>query len=283
MLDKEKTAELSNKAGVPSPARWTVNNGTEVGEIIDRVQFPCALKPRHSHLFSRYFPSIKLFVAQNAGELMDHYRKVEPYGLEMIVTEIIPGGDDQYFSYYTYIDQDGTPLFHFTKRKIRQFPAGFGQWTYHISGWYPDVAEMGLKYFKGIGLKGIGTVEFKRDERDGTLKVIDCNPRFTLAIELLKFCGIEWALLVYNKLNGYPLPSVATFNQGVRVLRPLSDFLAFRELRKTGLAAWFTWMKSISHRQHFQYFRWSDPMPSLVRILPMMKRHVHSQNAYAHR
>jgi predicted ATP-grasp superfamily ATP-dependent carboligase len=272
MLDKEQTAEVAAQVGVPTAKLWHAGSIDDINNIIPTLTFPCALKPRSSHLFKKYFYPLKLFVAQSADELLHYYRKVEPYGLEMIITEIIPGSDDDYYSYYTYLDETGTPLFHFTKRKLRQYPPGFGQWTYHISGWYPDVAEAGLKFFRDTGLRGIGTIEFKRDARDGTLKLIECNPRFTLAIELLKFCGIEWALFVYNRLTKQPLPPVQTFREGVRVIRVFGDVLAFLRLRKSGLITRGTWLKSIAHRQHFQYFRWSDPMPTLVRIPPILHR-----------
>ncbi len=274
MLDKEQTAEVAAGAGMPTAKLWHVGNIDDINKIIPFVTFPCALKPRHSHLFKKYFYPQKLFVAQNTDELLQHYRKVQPYGLEMIISEIIPGSDDDYYSYYTYLDETGTPLFHFTKRKLRQYPPGFGQWTYHISGWYPDVAEAGLNFFQATGLRGIGTVEFKRDARDGKLKLIECNPRFTLAIELLKFCGIEWALFVYNRLTGQPLPPVQTFREDVRVIRIFGDILAFRQLLKSHMITWGKWLASIAHLQHFQYFRWSDPMPTLVRIPPIVHRQI---------
>ena len=91
---------------------------------------------------------------------------------------------------------------------------------------------------------------------------------------MLKFSGIDWALFVYNKLSGLPLPPVDVFTRDVRVIRPLSDFLAFRDLNRDGTLTWREWMASIAHRQHFQYFRWTDPMPSLVRIYPMLTRHL---------
>jgi predicted ATP-grasp superfamily ATP-dependent carboligase len=272
MLDKEQTAEVAASAGVPTARLWHAGSIDDINNIIPFLTFPCALKPRHSHLFKKYFYPLKLLVARNADELLDCYRKVEPYGLEMIISEIIPGSDSDYYSYYTYFDETGTPLFHFTKRKLRQYPPEFGQWTYHISGWYPDVAEAGLKFFRDAGLRGIGTIEFKRDARDGKLKLIECNPRFTLAIELLKFCGIEWALFVYCRLTKQTLPQVEISRKEVRVIRVFGDMLAFRQLRKSGLITWGKWLTSIAHRQHFQYFRWSDPMPTLVRITPILHR-----------
>jgi D-aspartate ligase len=271
LLDKFKTYELAEQYRTPHPVYRNLTSIGEVLEVLRDISFPCAIKPRHSHLFGRHFPSDKLFVATNGDEFMEQFKLIHSHGLEAIVSEIIPGADDHYFSYYTYIDQHGEPLFHFTKRKIRQFPLGFGQWTYHVSGWYPDVAVLGLDYFQQIGLRGIGTIEFKRDPRDGTLKLIECNPRFTLAIELLRYSGVEWALLVYAQMTGHKFSPPLTFKENVFLLRPLSDILASRDLHQIGQLSWRDWLKSIIHIQHFQYFRLSDPVPSLVRILPFLR------------
>ncbi len=196
LLDKLQTAELARQAGVASPKVWNVTSSEEVQRILPEMTYPCTLKPRHSHKFARVFPDRKLFIAKNEAELLGAFLAVSKYELQMCIQEIIPGPEDEFYSYYTYLDENGKPLFYYTKRKLRQHPNNFGQWTYHCSGWYPEAADVGLWLFQEIGLRGIGTAEFKRDARDGKLKLIECNPRFTLAIELLRYSGIEWAQLV---------------------------------------------------------------------------------------
>jgi D-aspartate ligase len=84
-------------------------------------------------------------------------------GHPMLVTEYVPGPDDQYRSYYTYLDHEGEPLVHFTKRKLRQYPTHFGLGSYHLTEWNPEVAELGLRFARGAGLRGLVNVEFKRD------------------------------------------------------------------------------------------------------------------------
>ena len=59
----------------------------------------------------------------------------------MLLMEYIPGGDDRLCSYYTYLNEAGAPLFHFTKRIIRRYPAGMGTACYHITDWIPELAE----------------------------------------------------------------------------------------------------------------------------------------------
>jgi predicted ATP-grasp superfamily ATP-dependent carboligase len=190
----------------------------------------------------------------------------------MLVTELIPGREDAHCSYYTYIDEHGEPLFHFTKRKLRQYPSNFGLGTYHITDWNPEVAEMGLRFFQGIGYRGIGNVEFKRDARDGSLKLIECNARLTLVTEMITLSGIDMGLFIYNRLTGRPLPPVENYRKGLRVLRPIVDIQAFRSSHKRGEMSFWEWLRTLLHRQHFLYFRWSDPVPSLMAVHPFMRR-----------
>ncbi len=51
----------------------------------------------------------------------------------------------------------------------------------------------------------------------------------------------------------------------------MSDFLAFRNSHKAGELSWGKYLKSLLHRQHFQYFRWNDPMPVLRNLGPFLR------------
>lgn len=263
MLDKASTYALAARVGVPAPAACPARTLPEALAAAERVGYPCALKPRYSHRLQRFFKA-KLFVVTSREHLCSVFEQVQAHGLDMLVTEIIPGGDDRFCSYYTYLDDRLKPLFHFTKRKLRQYPNGFGTGTYHISDWNPEVARLGLRFFQGVGLSGFGNVEFKRDPRDNELKLIECNPRFTLLHEMVQICGIDLSLLVYNRLTDRPLPTVGEYRRGVRFLVLREDFYAFREARGRGELSWTRWLRSLLHWQHFLYFRWSDPWPATV-------------------
>jgi D-aspartate ligase len=264
MLDKAKTQALSAQAGVPAPRVWQVKDRDELRKILPEVPYPCALKPCHSHLFSRHFPTRKLFVAEKEAQLLEQFEAAARFNLEMLVTEIVTGGDDRYWGYFTYLDEAGRPLLQFIKHKLRQHPVGFGVGTFHISRWEPEVAELGLAFAQRAGLRGMVYVEFKRDARDGALKLIECNPRFTGANELLARCGIDYSLLVYNRLTGRPLPPTDSFRQGVRLLRPAQDFLAFLEYRRRGEITTLSWLRTLLHPYCTPFFSWTDPWPSVV-------------------
>ena len=51
-------------------------------------------------------------------------------------------------------------------------------------------------------MRGLACVEFKRDARDGQLKIIEVNHRFTLGHEIVRHAGVDYAMLAYDRLAG---------------------------------------------------------------------------------
>ena len=124
-----------------------------------------------------------------------------------------------------------------------------GNGCYHVTDWNPEVRDLSLALFRQVGLRGLANVEFKRDERDGRLKLIECNARFTAANCLVARSGFDLAAFVYNRLVGRPQPPLETYARGMRLWDPVRDFQAFLELRRQGRLTFWTWVASVLHRQ----------------------------------
>jgi len=265
MLDKQRTYELARLAGVDTPATAAIRTLDDLEHALRSIAFPCALKPLQFHVFARLLgDSKKAYVVASASEAEAIVSTVVGLGLELLLTEIVPGADDALCSYYSYLDERGEPLLHFTKRKLRQHPNGFGLGCYQITDWNPEVAEVGLRFFQGIGLRGLAAVEFKRDARDGRLKLIECNHRFTAANEQVRIAGLDLARFTYLRLVGGELPPVAPYRSGVRLWHPLEDTRAFLSYRSRGELSLPGWIGSLLHVQHLPAFSWSDPLPTVV-------------------
>ena len=263
MLDKACTYEIAHGAGIPAPRTMTVSTTAEIEEL--DFTFPCAIKPVHSHLFARHFDTAaKGVTVATADAAQRVLSPIVEAGYSMLLTEVIPGADDQYRSYYTYIDRHGDPLLHFTKRKLRQYPIHFGLGSYHLTEWNAEVARLGLHFALAARLRGLVSVEFKQDERDGQLKLIECNPRFTDANEQVRAAGIDLALVGYNRVRGLPLPPVNSFRDHLAMWFPFNDLRALREYRRHGELTTAAWLKTLAHRQARSVFWWRDPKPSSV-------------------
>lgn len=264
MLDKERTYELARAAGIETPRTATVRAEHDIHAALEDLLYPCALKPLQSHVFARHFGSRKVVLVGGRDEARRELVRLLELGLEMMVTEIVPGPDDSYCSYYSYIDQNGEPLFHFTKRKLRQWPNHFGLGTYHATSREEDTRLAGLRFFQGVGLRGLGNVEFKRDARDGRLKLIECNHRLTAANELVRAAGLDLALLAYNRTLGRPPPPLQSYRAGLHTWHPLEDLRALHSYRASGELTVGPWARSLLAPQRFSLLSASDPLPALA-------------------
>jgi D-aspartate ligase len=143
--------------------------------------------------------------------------------------------------------------------------------TYHITDNVPDVKALALALFRQAGLRGVANVEFKMDDRDGKLKLIECNARFTAADCLLVASGLNLSLFVYDRLTGRATAAQSSqYRLGMRLWKPIADVAAYRELNRMGLLTFGEWIRSILHPQVYPVFRWNDPLPSLRRGARLM-------------
>ncbi len=271
MLDKQKTLELARSAGCAVPQFWKVDTVEDLQPIHRAVNFPIMIKPINSHVFESVLGR-KFFIAHSHEELDEQVRQVLDRQLRIMVCEIIPGPDNVgQSSYYTYIDPQGEQLFRFTKRVLRRTPEFGGRAVLHMTQWLSETAEAGERFFRGIGFRGLGHIEFKRDFRDGQLKVIECNPRFTEAQELLLSCGLDTAYLVYRQLTGRPLPPTKSYRENLFLWYPVRDLIDQLKGRH-GLSAG-RWLRSVFHwNTVFPYFKPDDPWPSFGLALDELQR-----------
>ncbi len=245
-LDKIATLEIAREAGVDTPNFWKVENEDQLESIVSEVKFPVMVKPVQSHNFIKAF-KVKLFIVENSiEELKAQVRRAWERNIAVFVVEMIPGPDSQLSSYYTYRTREGRRLFDFTKSVIRRWPVNRGNACYHKTGWLPETAAAGIRFFDRAGLKGLGNIEFKRDARDGKLKVIEVNARFTAAQELVRRAGFPIDLLIYCHLTKQPLPEIRPVKQELRLWYPVRDFLGFVELWRKGELSFWGWLRSVA-------------------------------------
>lgn len=263
-LNKLATYEAASEVGVPTPLFWRADSMDDLLARRDDYVYPLIVKPLFSHRFKKVF-SGKYFVAKDFDELVTAFERVNRENVEVLLLEEIPGDDDRLCSCYTYIDEDDVSLLTFTKRVIRRYPEHQGFGSYHITDWNPEVLDLGERLVRHVGHKGLANVEFKRDDRDGQLKIIECNVRFTAANEILIASGYDLPFFIYSRLVGGPRVELRDkqYRRGVRLWFPLADFGAFVDLRKQGRLTTGSWLQSVWHRQTLPYFVWDDPLPSL--------------------
>lgn len=267
MLDKQRTSELAARLQVPSPRTIRV---TSADEIDGQLTFPLGLKPVHSYLFHAHFKK-KIFVVRDREQLRARLEDTARLGLEMIATELVEGPDEGIRTYCAYLDENAEVMCEFTKQRPRQYPAKGGTGTLQVSDWSPEVAEVGRRFLTGAGVRGHANVELKRDERDGRLKLIECNYRFLQSTPLMQAAGFDIVGFTYNRLTGRPLPSME-YRRGVRAINVVNDVRGFLEYRREGELTTGGYLRSLAHPHHLMTMAWDDPLPALSWHWELMRK-----------
>jgi D-aspartate ligase len=271
MLDKLETLTMARAAGVPTPNFWAVETAEDVLAARAELRFPVMVKPLNSLTFMEEFGRKLFIVREDFAEVVEKVALCHERGHKVMVVEMIPGPDSLLSSYYTYRTAAGKLLYDYTKSIIRRWPVNRGGACFHQSEWLPETAEMGRRMFAGIGWQGIGNVEFKRDLRDGQLKIIEVNGRLTAGHPLVTRGGAPIDLIIYSHLTGQELPRFEGYSQSLRLWDPMRDFMAFLQLRKTGELSLRGWLRSVfAQRIVLPYFSFDDPRPSFAETMGLL-------------
>lgn len=263
MLDKLRTYDWAREAGVDTPLYWRLDDAGDLERRRAEYVYPLLVKPLLSHRYQARFHD-KFRIVHDLEQLRAAHRDVTAAGLAVMLVELIPGPDALLCSYNTYLDDTSSPEFDFTKRIIRRNPPNMGLASSHVTDWNPAVREPALRLFKHAGLRGVANAEFKLDRRDGRLKLIECNARFTDAAPLLRAAGYDLARYVYFRILGERYEMPAQYRLGLGMTYLSNDLRAFRALHRRGEMTAGQWLRSLPRRQVLPFLRWDDPAPAVV-------------------
>ena len=230
---------------------------------------PCVIKPAYSDLWFRHRESTgaggwgKLALAKSRSELVAAYDEMARSGVELIVQEVVEGGDDQLYAVWAYLDERSEPLALFARRKLRQWPLGYGVGCLSVSVRQPEVVEYGLKLLKSVGFRGLANIEFKMDAKDGELKLIEVNVRGGSQMALPVDAGVDFPYIVYQDGLGEPVEPASAYSEGVKWIDFGMDVMAALEHRRQGRLSIWSWLQSIWDCRSYAYFAWDDPVPFL--------------------
>lgn len=264
-VSKEFQLKHARKMGVPVPKTHFPRSMEEIESLAGNLQYPCILKPDRSHSGARILSGKKLLVVESERELVDTYAGLAMEDPGCLVQEIIPGPDTELVSYLGFWNKNGVETAFITKRKLRQFPALYGNGSLQVTEDLPAVAELSRRLLKGLAYRGLVGVEFKFDQRDGSYRFVEINPRSSAMNEVAVKAGIDFPWIAYRSLNGEDVQPQAdgVFQTGVRCVNEEWDLQAYWELHKKGEMSFRQWRDSL-RGAHRIIAAWDDPKPILV-------------------
>lgn len=256
LMHKQGFYELAEPIRAPVP-RTVRLQGLQDLHKVAALQFPCVLKPSgKSYEYGARFK--KAYKVGSVREVEALYGEIHPVLADMVVQEWIEGRDSEIYFCLQYIGRDSEVVGSFAGRKIRSWPPRIGGTASCTAAWEQadELAEITATFFRQVGFSGMGSMEYKRDERDGRFYMVEPTVgRTDLQEEVATVNGCNLPLAAYRYEMGLPMPAVVPV-QPPRVWR---DAQADRwSAKESGDGVD---QASCSHKVVDAYRRWNDPVP----------------------
>jgi D-aspartate ligase len=262
--DKKLTYALAAEAGVACPRTWYPADREELAGL--DLPFPVILKPSVKES-DNAFTRDKAWRVDDRASLLSRYEDarlcVPPE--QIMVQELVPGGGEAQFSFGALCSR-GKVLAGLTARRTRQYPAEFG----HSSSFVetverPEVEQAARRAIEHIGYSGLVELEFKRDGRDGTYKLLDINPRVWTWHALGGRAGVDFPLLAWRWARGEPVPQMRG-RPGVRWMRMSTDVLSAVGAVLKGRLTLRAYAASFRRPLQLALVAGDDPLPTLIAL-----------------
>jgi len=205
LCSKKRMYYLVKRAGVPTPESCFPQSRADLLRFLDAARLPVMLKGIHGKSLQRR-AGRRMYVVETAEELIRLYDLLEdPENPDLMVQEYIPGADDAVWMFNGYFDANTTCLAAFTGRKLRQFPVHRGLTSMGVCQGNQAVESISRTLLEAMGYQGAVDIDFLYDQRDGTYKVIDINPRVGATFRLFVDAdGMDVVRALYLDLTGQP-------------------------------------------------------------------------------
>ncbi len=229
LMDKISLHELAARAGVRQPWVIPLRSLGELKDAAARIDFPCLLKPALSHAWRRRFGERRVILVDDTASLAAAAAPALDAGLELLVSEYVPGPVRNVETAVIVRCRDGTRPLRYTKRKIHQHPE-LGAGTLHETCDAPETLALAEQLLEVTDFVGLASVETKRNAETGELVLMEVNVRVPQGFGLGDAAGLDASWRLYATLAGVPLDPQPLPRQGIRLLVATGELQALAEL-----------------------------------------------------
>lgn len=262
LVNKDKFHQFARANRFPVPRTLLVSDTSHIDDVCRAMTFPVIAKTR-TKTYKKGLP--KAFLIDSHEELRKWYDGVKDVHGSFVIQEFIPGGDEDVFFALQYISsRHGKLLASFTGKKIRQWPPLTGGTASAEPAFLPELTEITYNFFTMVGFRGIGSMEYKRDPRNGIHYMIEptvCRTDFQEGVAIAN--GVNIPLIAYRDALGIK-QNLATQRKSTRKawMHFTADRLARNHHMNDGKLTYFSWLFSLRHVRASDLFSLSDIGPS---------------------
>lgn len=264
LQDKIRFQAMAERHGFPVP-RAVHLSATYDDSALGQLRYPCVLKPATKDTeYGKRFA--KAFKVNTPGEARGVWDQVRTIADQVIVQEWIEGDDSDVYFCLQYRTAAG-PVASFVGRKLCQWPPLVGGTAICMPApeFTSELDSLTDRFFSTVGFVGIGSMEFKRDRRDGRFYMVEPTVgRTDLQEEIAALNGVNIPFAAYASEIGLKLPFQKTICRQSVWRDPIGYALA----RRMGAT-----VPRFSFPLRFRdaYFRCDDPGPYVALKLEALR------------
>jgi predicted ATP-grasp superfamily ATP-dependent carboligase len=284
--DKRQILLAAQKIGIEFPETFMLRENEDLDAVAKQLHYPVVLKPRRSWLMRNgEWVSGSVQYAYDEQDLKKKYMQSHSLIPHPLVQERIDGEGRGVF----LLVWNGELRAAFCHRRLREKPPWGGVSVYRESmPFAPEVVDKSYKLLQAFGWQGPAMVEFKVDNRDGRLKLMEVNGRFWGSLQLALDAGMNFPLLYYRLAVGEEAPSQFDYKVGVRSRWLLGDLdqLLIRWThsvapngvscyKRSKLRASLDFIRFYERNLHYEILRFEDPAPGWYECRSYLQTLIH--------
>jgi predicted ATP-grasp superfamily ATP-dependent carboligase len=210
--------------------------------------------------------------AVDASDLERILRSLPRETYPVLLQERIPGPGVGLFACF----DDGHPTALFAHRRLREKPPSGGVSVLCESSQLdPAAVEYSQLLLSELGWRGVAMVEFKRDDRDGQLRLMEINGRFWGSLELAIAAGVDFPSLALDVATGVRRSPQSAYRIGLRTRWLAGDLDALLMILKRDreqlqlpashpgrLRVLWDWLHLWGRDLHYEIESFDDPAPA---------------------
>jgi len=275
LVDKEKFRVLVDRLGIPAPVGVPIRTPADLDGVPDSALDNGFLKPTDSQTYARVTGTKGTFVTSRSDAARIVERGVEA-GVTFMLQEFIPGPIGNTILLDGFADRTGRITALGARRRVRMDPPLLANTCCDVTirpDDVPDAIAAARRLVSAIGYRGVFSVEFKLDARDGRHKIIEVNPRLFWLTSHIAAAGLDLPWMSYLDAQELPVPMADRYRIGRYGLYEMPDaaaiIRAIASRRRPDGPVFRSWLLG----DHAVFWP-SDPLPGLLDLARAIRRRI---------
>lgn len=269
LMHKQGFQQMAGELEAPIPQAVYLRSESDLAALAG-LKYPCVLKPAvKDYAYGAKFQ--KAYVVHTPDEAAELYRQIAPTLSDLIVQEWIEGSDSDIYFCLQYIAADGSTVASFVGRKVRSWPPRIGGTASCTAApeYQEKLSALTTEFFRQVGFVGMGSMEYKRDPRDGEFYMVEPTVgRTDYQEEVATIHGTNLPLAAYLRETGMAPQELCSVIRQKLWREPVTDRWSFQM------------QPNLTNPENVKitdaYWRLNDPLPWMVMMIDRIKQHAHA-------